>query len=426
MTAARSHDEEAGSAAPTPRLLYIGEFPPSNHHGGAILLKRLLEQHPVDSLTIIASRLGMLASPTTTLLKCRYIVFPALRGSANFWVAKLKIIPNCWILASIALRAVLVVKRRRVETIISIVQGRYYLCAALASWVTRTPHIAIVHDHFVSGNFQPSTFIGKMLRRWTKKTLRNAAHIYAVSPEMQRLVVDECGIQSEIQLPSTTVSPNPTDGRMHYDGGPGPVILFAGTVGYTVKDCLDLLVDLIVSGKFKDYQMPKASLHLCTPLTDADMVRFGWKCPGIVNRGWAAQSELPKILSQADILFLPYSFLPVARNSVETAFPSKIADYLAAGTPILVFGPKYSSLVRYAREQSFAEIVDEFSPTALARSIQKITFSPGDRQRLAAKAREVLSANHDMERQRRRFYRTLQQVICKRPGKESQLPKPRS
>ena len=47
---------------------------------------------------------------------------------------------------------------------------------------------------------------------------------------------------------------------------------------------------------------------------------------------------------------------------METAFPSKIADYLAAGKPILVFGPRYSSLVRYASEQGFAEIVDEFSP----------------------------------------------------------------
>ena len=152
------------------------------------------------------------------------------------------------------------------------------------------------------------------------------------------------------------------------------------------------------------------------------MVRFGWNCPGVINRGWAPQSELSKILSEADILFLPYSFLQVALDAVENAFPSKIADYLAAGRPILVFGPKYSSLVRYAREQSFAEVVDEFSPTALARSIQKLTFSPGDCQRLAARTREVLSANHDMERQRRRFYLTLEQVIPARSGKGSQRP----
>jgi glycosyltransferase involved in cell wall biosynthesis len=423
MTVVLPHDEEASTAVPIPRLLYIGEFQPSNHHGGAILLKRLLDKHPASSLTIITSKLGMRASPATELLKCRHIVFPVLRASPSSWIGKLKRIPNCLILASVALRAVVVIKRRRVEAVISIVQGRYYLAAALAGWVTGTPHIAVVHDNFLSGNFRTSTFVGKVLRRLTKGTLRSAAHIYAVSPEMRRLVLDECGRESEIQLPSITVPPGPMDDHTELDNGAGPVILFAGTVGYTVKDCLDLLVDLIGSGKLKE--SPKASLHLCTPLTDAEILAFGWNRPGIVSRGWVPQSELARVLSSADILFLPYSFSQIARKAVETAFPSKTADYLAAGRPILVLGPKYSSLVRYAREQSFAEIVDEFSPTALARAIQRITFSPVDRKRLAARAREVLSANHDLGRQRRQFYLTIEQLISANSGIGSQWPKPR-
>jgi glycosyltransferase involved in cell wall biosynthesis len=424
MTVVLPHDEETRTAAPIPRLLYIGEFPPSNHHGGAILVKRLLEKHSANFLTIITSELGMRASPATDLLKSRHIVFPVLRASPSSWIGKLKRIPNCLILASVALRAVFVIKRRRVEAVISIVQGRYYLPAALAGWVTGTPHIAVVHDNFVSGNFITSAFAARVLQRLTRRILQSAAHIYAVSPEMQRLVLDECGMQSEIQLPSTTIPPRQPEGNTPLDTGAGPVILFAGTVGYTVKDCLDLLADLISSGKLKEYQLPKASLHLCTPLSDAEVLAFGWNRPGIVSRGWVPQSELARVLSSADILFLPYSFSQVARKSVETAFPSKIADYLAAGRPILVFGPKYSSLVRYAREQSFAEIVDEFSPTALARTIKKITFSPVDRQTLAARAHAVLLANHDMERQRRRFYRTLERVICASSGKESQRPTP--
>ena len=49
--------------------------------------------------------------------------------------------------------AVFVIKRRRVEALISIVQGRYYLPAALAGWITGTPHLMLVHDNFVSGLF---------------------------------------------------------------------------------------------------------------------------------------------------------------------------------------------------------------------------------------------------------------------------------
>jgi hypothetical protein len=96
---------------------------------------------------------------------------------------------------------------------------------------------------------------------------------------------------------------------------------------------------------------------------------------------------------------------------VETAFPSKTADYLAAGKPVLVFGPKYSSLVRYASEQGFAEIVDEFSAAALARGIHKIVFSPHYGEELAARALEVFSANHDISRQQHKFYLTLERII---------------
>ena len=417
-----THDVKACATAPAPQLLYVGEFPPSNHHGGAILLKRLLDRHPVNCLTVIASKPGMMASSGLDILRCRHIVFPVLRVSASRWARRLNSIPNLLILALVALRAMLLMRRRRAAAVISIIQGRYYLPAAFAGWITGTPHIAVVHDNFISGILAASRF-STLLRYLTRRVLRSAAHIYAVSPEMQRLVFDECGMRSEIQLPSTTVPTSQPSCDPPLDSRDGPVLLFAGTVGYTVKDCLDLLVELIVSGKLNEYGLPKANLHLCTPLTEAEILTFGWNRPGIANQGWVSQSELPTALASADILFLPYSFLPIARGAVETAFPSKIADYLASGKPIIVFGPRYSSLVRYAREQSFAEIVDEFSPSALARAIRKMTFSRADRQRLAATGRHVLCTNHDIERQRHHFYLTIEQVH-RANSEEKNQPKP--
>lgn len=413
---------EACATAPAPQLLYVGEFPPSNHHGGAILLKRLLDRHPVNCLTVIASKAGMMASSAPDILKCRHIVFPVLRVSASRWVGRLNTTPNILILALVALRAVFLMRRRRVAAAISIVQGRYYLAAALACWITGTPHIAVVHDNFMFGMLATSRF-STLLRDLTRRVLRNAAHIYAVSPEMQRLVFDECGMRSEIQLPSTTVPPPQPSRDTPLDGRPGPVILFAGSVGHPVRDCLDLLVELIGRGNLNEHGLGKVNLHLCTPLTGAEIQKFGWNHPGIVNRGWVSQSELLRVLASADVLFLPYSFLPRARKDVETAFPSKIADYLASGTPILVFGPKYSSLVRYAREQGFAEVVDEFSQTVLASTIKKMTLSRVDRQRLAARARIVLCTNHDIERQRRQFYLTIEQ-LHRTNSKENDQPKP--
>jgi glycosyltransferase involved in cell wall biosynthesis len=411
MTAVPLDREPGGVATRAPRLLYVGEFPPSNHHGGAILLKRLLDNHPADCLAVITSKAGLNASQATGLFECRHIALPVFGGSRHMWFGTFMRAANWLGLALVALTAILEVRRKRVEALITIVQGRYYLAAALAAWVTATPHITIVHDNFIAAGNARSNFLRGVLRHLTRKILRNSAHIYAVSPEMQRLVFRECGRESEIQMPSTTVPAVRAEGQAEITSESGPVILYAGTIGYTVRDCLDLLADMVATGQLKQYGMSGAKLHLCTTTTDTEMRISGWGRHHIVCRGWVPQSELPSVLSSADILFLPYSFLESSREAVETAFPSKTADYLAAGKPVLVFGPKYSSLVRYASEQGFAEIVDEFSPAALARSIQKIAFSPLYKEKLAARALEVFAVNHDIRCQQHKFYLTLERII---------------
>jgi glycosyltransferase involved in cell wall biosynthesis len=415
MTTVLLDAKEEGPATGAPRLLYVGEFPPSNHHGGAILLKRLLGKHPTNCLTVITSKTGMQASQATGLLECPHIVVRAFSRSGNLPLRTLMRAANGLEFALVALRTILEVRRKRAEALITIVQGRYYIAAAFAAWVTATPHVTLVHDNFISAYVSPSDFVRGVKRRLTKRILRNAAYIYAVSPEMQRLVSTECGVESEIQLPSTTARACKAEGQAQVIREGGPIILFAGLVGYTVKDCLDLLADLITSGQLKEYGLSGAQLHLCTTMTDAEIRICGWGHKDIVCRSWVPQSELVSVLSSADILLLPYSFLEGSRDAVETAFPSKTADYLAAGKPILVFGPKYSSLVRYAAEQGFAEIVDEFSQVALANSIRKIAFSPLYREHLTARALEVFSANHDISHQQQKFYLTLKRIIRASP-----------
>ena len=88
---------------------------------------------------------------------------------------------------------------------------------------------------------------------------------------------------------------------------------------------------------------------------------------------------------------------------VIAGFPTKTADYMACGRPILVFGPEYSSLVRYAREYGFAEIVTEPSDDALAKGIRDIVSSPTRRAVLVSRAFSALSTNHDIFKQRREF-----------------------
>jgi glycosyltransferase involved in cell wall biosynthesis len=360
---------------------------------------------------VITSKSGMRHSQALNLLECRHIAIPVFGESGHPWLRRLKSLGNRLCLALVALRAILEIRRQRVEAVITVIQGRYYLAAGLACWITSTPHIAIVHDNFVSSNAAAWDFLVRVQRRCTANILRHAAHIYVVSPQMQRLVFSESGRESEIQWPSTTRQARQGDGPAQVTRSGGPVILFAGTLGYTVDDAVDLLAGLIVTGQLKQYGISDAKLHLCTKIGEEEKRARGWDHPDIVVRDWVPQSGLHEELRHADILFLPYSFSENARAAVETAFASKTADYLAVGKPVLVFGPKNSTLVRYASEQGFAEIVDEFSATALARGIQNIKSLPAYKDRLAARALEVFSANHDIACQQDKFYLNLERII---------------
>jgi hypothetical protein len=116
-------------------------------------------------------------------------------------------------------------------------------------------------------------------------------------------------------------------------------------------------------------------------------------------------------LSNADILFLPFSFAPEEMHTVKTAFPSKTADYLASGTPILVFGPKYSTLVAYALREGFGEIVMEPEGELLAHAIQRIARDAGRREMLSRRGQVVFSKYHDIAQQRVDFVRLLNTIV---------------
>jgi glycosyltransferase involved in cell wall biosynthesis len=167
---------------------------------------------------------------------------------------------------------------------------------------------------------------------------------------------------------------------------------------------------VITSGRLSE-QGVDAKLHFYTVLKEEKRREWGWDHPKIIFHGWVGQSELPDVLRTADILFLPFSFAPEERHTVKTAFPSKTADYLASGTPILVFGPEYSTLVDYARREGFGEIVMEPDGELLVRAIQRIARDAGHREMLSQRALTVFSRHHDIAQQRAAFVRLLNSMV---------------
>jgi glycosyltransferase involved in cell wall biosynthesis len=246
--------------------------------------------------------------------------------------------------------------------------------------------------------------------------MRNAAHVYSVSLEMQRMIKVKFGVDSELQRPATESVPPPLKKPARLQSNDSLRIVFAGAIIDAVEDSVRLLAEVIISGKLKEYGLESAKLDLYTCLEEEQKRAWGWDHPDLVINDWVSQDELANVLRRADILFLPFSFSPAARHAVETAFPSKTADYLASGRPILVFAPSYSSLAKYAGREGFAETVIDFSPDALARGIQKITLSDGRAEALVSRALQVFSEHHDIRQQRIQFTDMLNRIAGRNHG----------
>jgi hypothetical protein len=224
---------------------------------------------------------------------------------------------------------------------------------------------------------------------------------------MQEFVRNTCGRESELQLPA--ISPC-LDEEVAEVTPPSlakePIrILYAGGI----VENAETLVRLIKTGSLERHGVPTCSLDLYVPLTKERFSEMGWAHDFINLRGWVSNSELRRALCRADVLFLPASFAKEEIAVVIAGFPTKTADYMASGRPILVFGPEYSSLVRYAREYGFAEVVTEASDDALAMGIRDIVNSPTHKRELVSMALTVLSMNHDIFKQRQKF----QQLVAK-------------
>lgn len=117
-----------------------------------------------------------------------------------------------------------------------------------------------------------------------------------------------------------------------------------------------------------------------------------------VGQDAVKHGDVAAVLAEADAAFLPLSFEPDMRHIVETSFPAKMAEYLAAGVPVLVHAPSSSAVARYCREHDCGLVVDEPNEASLRDALMRLSSDAALRERLSAKSFEAAKKNHDASR----------------------------
>ena len=182
-------------------------------------------------------------------------------------------------------------------------------------------------------------------------------------------------LADRLEILHNAVEPEPYAAlRTPYAPRPRYSIVFSGKVYWAQERSLRNL--LAAMSLLRDYPIDLRLYVLNPPAWLSAVVRL---TPNVSLQA-APPDQMPDVQTGADILFLPLSWVNMGQDIIATATPAKLADYLLAGRPILIHAPPYAYVVKYARQEGFAEVVDAESPEALRDAIKRLLCDP-DRAR---------------------------------------------
>lgn len=372
----------AWGSGEVPRVLVVGPDLPHLGVAGSILLHRLFQGWPPESLLAVGP------SVPASILKhsCRFLAYqPTLGRFENTRVARLLRL----------LRALRVIPAGQIalpdfqpDVVVHILSSLAYSEAAYScSLRSGVPLVLILHD-------DPEDFNGTyywashLTRRQVQRIYRHATSRLCVSPEMERTLRERYGAAGDVMYPnrSENTLPRPPQASLSLKE-PGSLTLgFAGSMSYGYGDRLLELVPVFrkASVKVRVYggNLPTAG---CSDV--------------LLNQGRVSPPEAlwERVKDECDAVLLPYCRPHHGhQNLFRTHFPSKLPEYLALGMPVIITGPSYATGVKWglSNPESCVVLTEQDGET-WTNVLTQLRLDAELRLRLSTKAIEA--GNHDFE-----------------------------
>lgn len=376
-------------ATPLPRLVYLADVPVESGCHGSALLFRLLSQYPASHLLIIESA-DHPSEPSRRVKGVRYEVLDTPSGAVskrlgrtrfNGWMSGWKML----IAPGRAALAQQLADNFNATAVLTVAHDFSWLAAA--EWARRQqlPLHLIVHDDWPTLAPVASQFRARAEKVFGE-IYRASESRLCVSPYMENTYRERYGAAGTVLYPARSSElPDfaPPPERIKISGDPFTVgfagSLFTRDYVRQLKCLAGLLAE--ISGQLVIYG----------PYDASSLARMGLNLPSVQAGGMHSSAELVRqFRTRIDALFLPMSFAPEDALAMSLNFPSKLTDYTAAGLPILIWGPKESSAVRWAEaEPSVALVSIDPNVDALRACVEKLKNDSELKWRLGRAALEV-------------------------------------
>lgn len=246
----------------------------------------------------------------------------------------------------------------------------------------------------------------RRMRRLLDEALRGARVRLGICDAMSRAYEQRYGVPFRSFQNTVDVARWSADAPSEAAGGVAEVLyvgsVLAGGQLESLVDCCHAVAELGREG------MPvRLAIHSPAGHTQPHRERLAL-APNIAIEDAITDDEVFfRRLRDARVLLLPVDFDLRTVRFLRYSMPTKVPAYLAAGTPVLAYGPDEVAQIQYARDADWAHVVSRRGVPDLKEGLRRILSDAALRERISRNARRTALERHDASRVRREFQATL-------------------
>ncbi|MFH0912647.1 MAG: glycosyltransferase [Patescibacteria group bacterium] len=293
-----------------------------------------------------------------------------------------------------------IVKEKNIELIVGFsdygpaMAATYYIHRS-----TKIPFYLYLFDLY-KGNFYPLT--GTLLANWLEpRLIKSASKIIVTNEGTKEFYRSRYGnkIVDKIIVLYNSTNPKPyLEPQTTFQPHLPYTIVFVGNIYWpqirSIKNLIRAIDDM------PDFDI---RLKIYTPQPKEYLKSVGIDSSKL-ELSVVPNSEMPRIQGQADILFLPLSWHTKGPDIINTATPGKLTEYMITGRPILIHAPASTFLVKYARDNHFAYIVDQEDIEELKTAIKRLLQDQPLIDHLAHNAKATFFKYHNADKNAATFH----------------------
>jgi glycosyltransferase involved in cell wall biosynthesis len=396
------------SAAETtpPRILFVSSFPPSSISGAAVICRDLLATVPRQALRMIVSRRYAEAARrvgnATFGGSSTEVWMPPEPGTRGPVVRFLLSLSRLLVLPVVGTRAAFEARRWKNCRIVCIQDsGDFLVIGWIASLISRRDLIVFITDDWEAGARLAGRLPLAIARFALPRIARRAKAAWVISERMQNEWSTRFGITPGILQHSVDLADYRSVTRQERTDGETRLVC-VGSV-YSVN--LRPLATLVEAVGALRREGARISLTLYTT-SSLDWAKVGLEPRDGFVISTAKKHELPQLLVNADYAVLPLSFAEEHRKMVDVAYPTKVAEYLAAGLPVIVHAPASSTAATFIEANACGHVIATTDLEDVGSSLRWLMGLDADEMR--RNAIRIAERHHDLPRVREKFLQSIE------------------